>query len=502
MKRLLIIFISAVLVYGCSSSKQINKIDADKKYIEANLKFLAHDLLEGREAGTRGELLAAEFIAAELYKYGASTLDNSGSYFQQVPLIKTNLDSSSTFTFKSGSEELKAEYYNNFIRIASPMDFQADNAELVFAGYGISADEYNYDDYKNIDVKDKIAVVLTGEPFSEVDSFFAGKEITRYSSSRTKSAAAMQKGAKGLLIISNDDSDSTWNEFKSYYGTPSITLKDKPFRRAFPAYRISKVLGEKILSRSIDSLYAAEKLESFNPAVKINFNIKLDKKEINGVNVLGVIEGNDEKLKHEYVSIGAHYDHVGVYNGEVYNGADDNASGTSAVLETARLLAANKENKRSVLIAFYAAEEKGLLGSEYLVENLDILPQIVANINMDMVGRESEDSIYVIGSDKLSSEFHDIVNAANKETVNLNFNFKFNDENDPNRFYYRSDHYNFAKHNIPIVFFYDYMNEDYHQAGDESHKINFNKIKKITQLTYRIAVKTANLGHRLAVDKK
>ena len=218
--------------------------------------------------------------------------------------------------------------------------------------------------------------------------------------------------------------------------------------------------------------------------------------------MVGIIEGNDPVLKNEYVSFGAHYDHEGIHNGVVYNGADDDGSGTVAILETAKAFALSKQNKRSVVVFFHTGEEKGLLGSSYSANHISYINNIVANINIDMVGRESIDSIYCIGSDKLSTELHNIVEDANKETVNFYLDYSFDDPNDPQRLYYRSDHINYARKGIPIVFFYDYMMQDYHKPTDDVDKINFEKILKTVKLVYNIGLEIANLDHRLVVDKK
>ena len=203
----------------------------------------------------------------------------------------------------------------------------------------------------------------------------------------------------------------------------------------------------------------------------------------------------------EYVTFGAHYDHVGIAKGEIYNGADDNGSGTVAILEAARRISLLKDNSRSILVIFHAAEEKGLLGSKYITGNSDFIDNLVVNINVDMVGRESIDSIFCIGSNMLSSELYELLQIVNDETVNFVLDYTFDDPDDPNRYYYRSDHYNYAKHGVPIVFFYDHMLEDYHKPTDDVEKINFNKIEKISTLITELALRISNLNHRLKVDK-
>lgn len=506
MKKHSLFLFSLLLIFaGCYSSTSIKEEAAVSKInLKANLEFLADDLLEGREAAERGEKLAALFLATELKKYGVKPYGDDGTYFQKIRLTKTNVDTSSSLeiTNESGQAAKRLKYIDDFIRASRAVNFSSNNLEVVFAGYGITAPEFNYNDYENADVKNKIVFVLSGEPKSDDEKYFAGEKVTRYSYSRYKSSAAGSAGAAALIIINDDDSIDKWNEYVDYYNNPSTYLMgSENLTASFPSFRIKKNIAEEILNVPVDSLYAADSLIYFQADTKLNFNIYLSSIPQTAINVLGIIEGIDNNFKDEYVAVGAHYDHVGVRGGEIYNGADDDGSGTVAVLEAARVISQIKDNKRSIFIAFHTAEEKGLLGSKYLVENLDILPNIVAQINLDMIGREHEDSIYVIGSDKLSSEFHRLVNEVNDESVKMNFNYRFNSDDDPNRFYYRSDHYNYAKNGIPIVFFYDYMQEDYHKPSDKADKINFDKMTKMTELVYKIALRTANLSRRLTIDK-
>jgi hypothetical protein len=235
----------------------------------------------------------------------------------------------------------------------------------------------------------------------------------------------------------------------------------------------------------------------------------------NGVNVLGQIPGT--RASHRYIVITAHYDHVGVDENltgdKIFNGANDDGSGTVAVIEMAEAFAqAKKEGKgprRSVLFMTVTGEEKGLLGSEYYSENpVFPLANTVANINIDMIGRmdftyeKTKDSnyIYVIGSDKLSSELHQINEAVNEKYTQLKLDYTYNDENDPNRFYYRSDHYNFAKHRIPIIFFFNGVHADYHKPSDEVDKIIFESAEKVTRLAFHTAWELANREARIKVD--
>jgi len=227
-------------------------------------------------------------------------------------------------------------------------------------------------------------------------------------------------------------------------------------------------------------------------------------------NVVAYIKGTEKP--DEIVVISAHLDHVGMRNGEIYNGADDDGSGTVAVLEIAQAFkkAAKEGNgpKRSILFLHVTGEEKGLLGSKYYTEK-PIFPiaNTVTNLNIDMIGRVDEDHakdpnyVYLIGSDKLSTELHNISEAMNTKYTNINLDYKYNDENDPNRFYYRSDHYNFAKSNVPIIFYFNGTHEDYHRPTDTPDKINYEMLQNRTRLVFHTAWEIANRENRIIVDK-
>jgi len=227
-------------------------------------------------------------------------------------------------------------------------------------------------------------------------------------------------------------------------------------------------------------------------------------------NIWAFIEGSEKP--DEIVVLSAHYDHVGIKNGEVYNGADDDGSGTVALMEMAAAFqkAKNEGNgpKRSILILHVTGEEHGLHGSRYYSENpLFPLQNTVADVNIDMIGRrddlhkDTNNYVYVIGSDYLSTDLYKICEDINKEYTQLILDYKYNDRNDPNRFYYRSDHYNFAKHNIPSVFLFNGIHADYHKPGDDVSKIEFDALTKRTQYAFAITWEIANREKRLAIDQ-
>ena len=226
---------------------------------------------------------------------------------------------------------------------------------------------------------------------------------------------------------------------------------------------------------------------------------------IRGENVLGYIEGTD--LKDELIIITAHYDHLGKHDSLIFNGADDDASGVAGAMEIAEaFMIAKKEGygpRRSILIMPVSGEEKGLLGSEYYTDNpIYPLENTIANLNIDMIGRlddwhDNGNYVYLIGSDRLSIELHNLNEEINAKYIGLDLDYRFNDEEDPNRYYYRSDHYNFAKNNIPVIFYFNGIHEDYHRPSDTIEKLDFNKIETITKLIFLTAWELANRDERI-----
>ncbi len=242
-------------------------------------------------------------------------------------------------------------------------------------------------------------------------------------------------------------------------------------------------------------------------------NLSIRGKEVATENVAAIIPGSE--FPEEYLVISSHLDHIGVRNGQINNGADDDGSGTVSMLEIAeafqQAVADGNGPRRSIVFLHVSGEEKGLLGSKFYTDQQPLYPlaQTVANLNIDMIGRldpkrEDKDPkyIYLIGSDKLSTELHEISEAVNQATVNLKLDYTYNDEKDPNRFYYRSDHYNFAKNNIPIIFYFNGTHADYHRPSDTPDKINYDMLKLRTELVFHTAWELANRDARIVVDKK
>ncbi|MBW8359022.1 MAG: M28 family peptidase [Weeksellaceae bacterium] len=274
--------------------------------------------------------------------------------------------------------------------------------------------------------------------------------------------------------------------------------------------------GQKKAGRYIIGEY--QKMGVTHPAPLADYYQKVPKEALNGrrgalpdsENILAFIKGSEKP--EEIIVLSAHYDHVGIKDGQIYNGADDDGSGTVALMEIAEAFKKSKKMgkapKRSILILHVTGEEHGLLGSKFYAENpVFPLANTVVNLNIDMIGRsdaenEGKNYVYVIGSEMLSTELKKINESANNATQKLQLNYKYDDPNDTQRLYYRSDHYNFAKNGIPVAFFFDGIHEDYHKPTDDADKIDYELLKKRTQLIFATAWELANREARIVVDGK
>ncbi len=506
-----------LLILFISSSAVLPQLKINDKtsltHLKTNLSILASDEFEGRETGTRGEILASMYIAAEFAKYGLTPYGDNGTYFQNIKLSSNIYDiASKIFCESPGGNRIELTYGTSFLKsgggVCDPSYFNF-NGDIVFAGYGITAPEFNYDDYASLDVKGKIVLLLPDEPYSEDNNYFNGSRPSRYALANAKTDNAFKHGAAGVFFFPESWRMKFWDTFKKSAMTGTLSPQTKAAVKVIPSFVFTEeamnaiLAGEEIdFAKMSQSVEKKEKIKPFPLRKKIKLELKDNSQVRMARNVVGLIEGTDPKLKNEYVLMSAHYDHEGIKNGVVYNGADDDGSGTVTIMEAARIIKESKLNKRSVVALLVTGEEKGLWGSAFAAENGSYIPNTVANINIDMVGREHPDSVHVIGSNKLSTEYYNLIREVNDKTVKLGFNYKYDDPNDRQRFFYRSDHYNFALKGIPIVFFFDDMRSDYHKPTDDIEKINFDKMLKVVKLSANIAIKAANLNHRIKVDKK
>jgi Zn-dependent M28 family amino/carboxypeptidase len=301
------------------------------------------------------------------------------------------------------------------------------------------------------------------------------------------------------MITIQEDFTDKMEQIRSFIENPRMQLHSsgtQQYKKTVP----NVYMSSKALVKYIDF----ERLESSATGKKATLDIKTTQ-VLNSENVLGFIQGTD--LKDEIVIITAHYDHIGYDNGEICNGADDDGSGTVSLLEIAQAFSLAKKDgngpRRSMLFMTVSGEEKGLLGSDYYSQNpVFPLENTVVDLNIDMIGRKDslhadDNYVYLIGADRISKDLHQISEQVNTQLIQLKLDYTYNEESDPNHFYYRSDHYNFAKHNIPVIFYFSGVHEDYHKPTDDVEKILFPKLEKTARLIFFTAWEIANRTQRL-----
>jgi hypothetical protein len=519
-----------MLLFGCTAIAQ-NKdairfgqgITKDNAY--KHLSVLASDEYEGRETGTPGGWKAADYIRAHFKTIGLKG-PVKGEYFQPVDMVRYGL--SQILTIDGQPAEALKDFYI-MPQTVSTKGFMFNTPTVLFAGYGLIKDGYN--DFEGQNVAGKVVMVLRAAAPGASTPATATTASTRAAGAalNTKLKYLSDNKAAAVLVI-DPAVDNMSDNLKAYLQTEQLVMKsrDNAARQntpqAMPVITIGTSTANKILAQTGSNLDALTKkiTESGKPAtqeIKIAVSVSASKteKKVRAENVLGFLEGSDPKLKSEVLVITGHYDHIGITpdakgDDKINNGADDDGSGTTGVLMVAEAFAkakkAGKGPKRSILFMTVTGEEKGLLGSEWYSENpVFPLEKTITNLNIDMIGRGDKDHesdnnfVYIIGSDMLSSDLDRIGKKANKDYVNIKLDEKYNNRTDPNRFYYRSDHYNFAKHGIPVIFYFNGVHEDYHQPSDEVSKIDFPMLAKRAKLVYFTAWELANGLKRPLVDK-
>jgi len=504
MKKLTVLLvITAFLVTAIGAQDLTSRFDADK--MRERVKRLSADDFEGRGPGTAGGKLAAQYIADQM-KAAGITPANKGSYFQNVPLVGLKADPNTKLEIagKSGSESLK--FADDFVVTTGAQKSKVSvNAEMVFVGYGIEAPLYNWSDYKGDadEFKGKVLVMMVNDPPATRDEpgLFTGKALTYFGRWTYKFEEAARRGAAGVILIHTTDSAGYgWNVVRTSNGnwryeiartsadkSPFVPIKGWITNDA--AERVFKLAGQ-----DLDKLRRAAQRRDFTPVnlgltAKLNLNSEL--KKFNSPNIVGIVKGSDPKLSSEYVVFSAHWDHLGIgeadKNGDrIYNGAYDNASGVAAILSIGEVVAhmsAAEQPKRSILIFSPTAEEQGLLGAEYYSQHPIVpLSKTVADINIDGVnffGKVSD--VVPLGAER-SSLAGFISTVAQERSVTVK-----SDSRPEQGFFFRSDHFPFAKVGVPSInlqhgdnfirplsgpaqeFFKDYTAKYYHQTTDEYH---------------------------------
>jgi hypothetical protein len=493
--------------------------------LRADLSFIASDELEGRDTPSRGLDLAARYLSARLQALGLKPGGDNGTYLQRFGTTRRNVDPAKS-TVTLGDKTFA--FGDDFLATAPG----AGEGPLVYVGQGYLVKKRNLDAFNGVDVKGKILVAHAGYPdgISRLDLRGDSGPDTWES----PATYAARHGALGVVLVPDYPTLAGWRTSRESAATTrgSLTVdafqKDKPAPVPVVTASIPLVAaifsGESISATEVAKL--AQDRKPHAPVVlgdkkRLALDIGARIETIPTQNVVAVYEGADPVLKQEYVALGAHYDHIGISTtgtDRINNGADDDGSGTVALLNIAEALSRGAvRTKRSWIFVWHAGEEKGLWGSRYFVENPTVpLDRIVTQLNVDMIGRSRKpgdsdgrnaslsgpNDIYVIGSKMMSSALGALSERVNKDFLELGFNYKYDDPADPSRFFFRSDHYNYAKKGIPIIFYFDGVHQDYHRPSDELAAIDFAKLERVTRTIYATAHAVADLPVRPAVDRQ
>jgi Zn-dependent M28 family amino/carboxypeptidase len=476
--------------------------------LKAYLTYLSSDELQGRETSYPGEKKAADYIAAHFKSLGLKPMGDDGSYLQHFDVQVSRMSDQSAINVTAGSGRKTFSWLKDFM------------------GFGS----------REVSVSGPVACVgFTDNRTPDADrAGLAGKVIMSFMGSRSggplPSRRGLLRGARrdsgvvAMLMVSGDSGETSWERMLGLLASAgaargTMTLKGDSGRAARPGpptYIVSTALARAILEGSGSTLQELRALASrdslFAPVTvggtTVGVNTSVQREERHAENVVGLLEGSDPECRKDVVVFSAHFDHLGVgSDGAIYHGADDDGSGTVMVMELAGAFVRNRVRpKCSLVFLTVAGEEKGLLGSAYYTAHPAIpLDRTVADFNADMIGRmdtthEREKSpaySYVIGADKISTELDSLLRVANRESNNIGLDYRYDTDQDPNQFYRRSDHYNFARKGVPIAFFFTGDHADYHKPTDTIDKILFDRMVKIGQVVYYAGWKTANFGRTL-----
>jgi hypothetical protein len=496
------------------------------KQMSDYLHFIASDEMEGRDTPSRGLDTTAKFIGMNLSRWGFRPAGDDGTFYQKIALQTHRTDSAKT-SLEIGGKKLEygVDYFSD------PNAAIAADSPLVFVGTGWLLKSRNVDSLKDLDVKGKTVVFYRdGFPPGYVEDRDTGK-LGKFGTDWLDGVAyAMRKGAVGVIRIATPGIDTNWESERASRENTDATVDKFPAGddHQIPTMMISRKTAENLLAGESKTLAEITNggVPGFALSKTAKYTVEVKSEKATTQNVVAIWEGSDPVLKNEMVAVGAHYDHLGtgldcgMNNGadRICNGADDDGSGTTGILAIAEALAMSKVRpKRSTLFVWHCGEEKGLWGSQYFTTYPTVdLKNVIAQLNIDMIGRSKkagdtdpkdkdltgESAIYIVGSEKMSSQLGKTVADVNNTYLKLNYDKRYDDPNDPNHIFFRSDHFNYAKKLIPITFWYDGEHVDYHQAGDEPDRIDYNKMEKVTRTIFLTMWELSDTKDRPKIDKQ
>lgn len=478
--------------------------------LKKQLTIIASEEMEGRMTGSEGQRRAAAYIESQFRLMGLKAPDSLKGYQQYYQIFK---DTSLPKALKIGKQNLK--YGKDYVLFSGASVKEKFNAKsIVFCGYGI--EDKNYNDYEGKNVNKKVVLILSGEPMQDGKYLTSGTDkATNWSYNVTrKVAVAKEKGALAVFFINTRmDSIPQENSGKRILYFPINGKAINLTTVMMPVGALERIFNEKEIKNILVKSESKSPLNGLIAEIKIHTKLSFEKAttQVYPSNVIGMVEGTDKK--DEYVFLTAHYDHLGKKDGVIYYGADDDGSGTVSVMEMAKAFAKAKEEghgpRRTVVFMTVSGEEEGLWGSEYYVEHPVVpLEKTSVDLNTDMIGRidvgrssqKEKKYVYTVGNDKLSSDLDPISTAVNNQYIQLELDNRYN-HTDPERIFYRSDHYNFARNGVPVIFYFDGINKDYHKPTDTVDKINFELMEKRVRLIFLTAWNIANRDEILKRDK-
>jgi len=482
--------------------------------LRMHLQFLASPELGGRYTLSPSFAIAARYLASHLEAYGFKGAGEHGDFLQTFQVVSSKADTAKSLLEITFDGKPKSYHFGDFFISTEGGNGDA-QGQIVFAATGISSPSQHQDDYAGLDVKGKIVLIVPGIP--------SGVDMSRLDRNERGQGAARAHGAVGILQLP----PQRLLELMKNKGFQERAASRETVRLArdtegnLPEITLGPALAEELLTAcglDLKTVYQAanhkQKLQTKRLDLTAKMTVATQFTKSTTQNVAGVLEGTDPVLKHEYVVFSAHYDHLKTGpGGEIYPGADDDGSGTTSVLTIAHAMSLERP-KRSVLVMFHAGEELGLLGSEYNTDYAPVVPlkQMVADLNIDMIGRSKApgdnaidnehltdaNTVYLVGSNRISPELHQLSEETNAQFQKMKLDYYYNDPNNPELIYFRSDHWNYAKHGIPIIFYFDGTSVDYHRPTDTIEKIDFTKMTKVARLVFETGWRIANLDHRLA----
>lgn len=507
------ILLLLILCFGCKTAQQKAMESITAEELKVHLDVIASDEFRGRNTPSQELKIASRYIATLAEHYGLKPLMPDGSFFQEIPLEINTINQAETRMRLVSRSGVQNFYFPHEFGIMdrSYQDLEI-SGEILFVGYGLSSSKLKWDDLEGLNLKGKIVVMLDpdlpdGHRLKEPEN----SRILRYRSHNSGG-----KGAAAVLSVISEKREKDFAEKGFIFdSSPRGRLAEKlktlwvrPSQQRYVRAEIRHSVAREILGinqKELIDMFAVIRRGEQIPGKeiqrkKIEISIKTAKSKDTTHNVVAWLEGTDERLKQEYVLFGSHHDHIGTREGKVFNGADDNGSGTVAMLEIAQAMQIAKP-KRSTVFVWHTAEEKGLWGSRYFVENSPVpVEKMSAELNMDMICRNDPDHLYIVGSNKLSSELDAIINAVNDKHIRLTLDYKYEDPRHPDSFFFRSDQYPYIQYGIPSVWYFCGTTEDYHQETDTIDRADFAKMAKITRFVYLTAMTIGNLPEMLKLD--